>query len=168
MLPAVRETPAAAPAAPRASVVATLVATGLGAGYAPVAPGTAGSLLGLALFWPLSQLGPTAQLAATVVLFFAGVKSSTMLAARLGRKDPGLVVVDEVAGIWITLLLLPFTPAVAALGFVAFRALDVLKPYPARQLEALPRGWGIMCDDVMAGVYANLVVRIVLRAWAGA
>jgi phosphatidylglycerophosphatase A len=168
MLPAVRETPAAAPAASRASAVAALVATGLGAGYAPLAPGTAGSLLGLALFWPLSHLGPTAQLAATAALFFAGVKSSTMLAARLGRKDPGLVVVDEVAGIWITLLLLPFTPAVAALGFLAFRALDVLKPYPARQLEALPRGWGIMCDDVMAGVYANLVVRIVLRAWAGA
>jgi len=168
MLPAVPETPAGAPAVPRTSAVAALVATGLGSGYAPVAPGTAGSLVGLALFWPLSHLGLTAQLAATAVLFFAGVKSSAMLAARVGRKDPGLVVVDEVAGMWITLLLLPSTPAVAALGFLAFRALDVLKPYPARQLEALPGGWGIMCDDVMAGVYANLVVRIVLRAWAGA
>jgi phosphatidylglycerophosphatase A len=168
MLPAARETPAGAPPAPRGRGLAALVATGLGAGYAPVAPGTAGSLVGLALFWPLSHLGPAVQLAATAVLFLAGVKSATVLAESVGRKDPGLVVVDEVAGMWITLLFLPFTPAAAALGFLAFRALDVWKPYPARQLEALPGGWGIMCDDLMAGVYANLVVRVLLRAWAGA
>jgi phosphatidylglycerophosphatase A len=168
MLPAARETPAGAPPAPRGRGLVALVATGLGAGYAPLAPGTAGSLVGLALFWPLSHLGPAVQLAATAVLFLAGVKSATLLARSVGRKDPGLVVVDEVAGMWVTLLFLPFTPAVATLGFLAFRALDVWKPYPARQLEALPGGWGIMCDDLMAGVYANLVVRVVLRAWAGA
>jgi phosphatidylglycerophosphatase A len=161
------DTPASASAPARASVVAALVASGLGVGYSPVAAGTAGSLVGLALFWPLSGLGLPAQLAALTLLFFTGVRSSTAVAVQVGRKDPGLVVVDEVAGMWIALLVLLFTFAVAGLAFVAFRAVDVLKPYPARELEALPRGWGIMCDDLMAGVYANLLVRVVLRAWAG-
>jgi phosphatidylglycerophosphatase A len=78
------------------------------------------------------------------------------------------VVVDEVAGMWTSLLLLPFTPAVVAAAFVAFRVMDVTKPYPARQLEALPGGWGIMSDDMMAGVYANLLVRVALATWGGA
>jgi phosphatidylglycerophosphatase A len=151
----------------RGTTAAALVATALGAGYSPVAPGTAGSLVGLALFWPLHALGLPVQLAAVALLFFLGVKCSTVLAASLGRKDPGMVVVDEVVGMWTTLLLLPFTPVVAALAFVAFRVMDVFKPYPARQLEALPAGWGIMSDDLMAGVYANLLLRVLLRVWGG-
>jgi len=162
-----RETPAEGAVRPPTSRLAALVATGLGSGYSPIAPGTAGSLVGLALFWPLRDLGLPVQLATLALLFVVGVKSSTSLAVGVGRKDPGLVVVDEVAGMWTTLLLLPFTPAVAALAFVAFRVMDVVKPYPARQLEALPGGWGIMCDDLMAGVYANLLVRVLLRAWGG-
>jgi phosphatidylglycerophosphatase A len=152
------------PPAPRAGSLAALVATGLGAGYSPVAPGTAGSLVGLALFWPLHHLAVGLQLAALVLLFAAGVASSSRLARSVGRKDPGLVVVDEIAGMWTTLLFLPFTPLAALLGFLAFRAMDVAKPWPARQLEALPGGWGIMCDDMMAGVYANLLVHLALRA----
>ena len=66
---------------------------------------------------------------------------------------------------WTTLLWVPFTPVTAALGFLAFRVMDVVKPYPARQLEALPGGWGIMADDVMAGVYANLLLQVLVRAW---
>jgi phosphatidylglycerophosphatase A len=153
-------------ATPRVDAVAALVATGLGAGYAPVAPGTAGSLVGLALYWPLSHLGAGAQLAALAVLFTVGVLSSTRLARNVGRKDPGLVVVDEIAGMWTSLIFVPFNPLTALLAFLAFRAMDVTKPWPARQLEALPGGWGIMCDDMMAGVYANLLVHLALRAWA--
>jgi len=145
---------------------ATLIATGFGAGYSPIAPGTAGSLLGLALFWPL-QLAPLPiQVTVTVGAYVAGVAASTRLAQRLGRKDPGAAVVDEVVGMWLSLLFLPFTPATAASAFLLFRVLDVFKPWPARQLESLPRGWGIMTDDVMAGVYANLVLRAGLRALA--
>ena len=155
-----------AAAAPRVSAVAALLATGLGAGYSPVAPGTAGSLVGLALFWPLSRLAVEAQLAALTLLFTVGVVSATRLARSVGRKDPGLVVVDEIAGMWTSLLFVPFTPLTALLAFLAFRAMDVTKPWPARQLEALPGGWGIMCDDMMAGVYANLLVHLALRAWA--
>jgi phosphatidylglycerophosphatase A len=153
---------------PRAGGAAALVATALGAGYAPVAPGTAGSLVGLALFWPMSGLGWPVALAATAGLFLLGVRCASRVAAQVGRKDPGIVVVDEVAGMWVTLLAVPFTPATAALGFLAFRVMDVFKPYPARQLEALPGGWGIMADDIMAGVYANLLVQVLLRAWSAA
>jgi phosphatidylglycerophosphatase A len=107
-----------------------------------------------------------AQVLATVVVYFAGVAASTRLATRLGRKDPGAAVVDEVVGMWLALLFLPFTPATALAAFLLFRVLDVFKPWPARQFEALPGGWGIMTDDVMAGVYANLLLRAALRALA--
>lgn len=145
---------------------ATVVATAFGAGYSPIAPGTAGSLVGLALFWPLQLTAPWVQLLATAAAYLAGVAASTRLARRLGRKDPGAAVVDEVVGMWLSLLFLPFTPATAATAFLLFRVLDVFKPYPARQLESLPGGWGIMTDDVMAGVYANLLLRAGLRALA--
>ncbi len=86
-------------------------------------------------------------------------------ARRAGVEDPGRVVVDEMVGMWATLLWLPWNLGTAIAGFLLFRAMDVLKPYPARQLEGLPRGWGIMADDVMAGIYANLLLRVGLLVW---
>ena len=145
----------------------TLVATGLGCGYAPVAPGTVGSLLGLALFWPLARLATTVQLVALAALIWLGVWSASLVARRLGVEDPSVVVVDEVAGMWVTLLLLPLTPLSAAVGFFLFRVMDVVKPFPARSFERLPGGWGIMADDLMAGVYANLVLRLFLKVLPG-
>jgi phosphatidylglycerophosphatase A len=147
------------------SILATVVATGLGSGYAPFAPGTAGSLVGLALFWPLHHLSLAAQAAATAVVFFLGVLAATHVAHRLGIEDPGLVVADEVVGMWVSLLGVPLTGVTAVAGLVLFRVFDVFKPYPARDLERLPAGWGIMCDDVMAGVYANLLLRAGLLAF---
>ena len=145
----------------------TLVATGLGSGYSPVAPGTAGSVVGLVLFWPLARTGPAIQAAAILGVFFLGVVASAHLARRVGRKDPGLAVIDEVAGMWITLAWLEPGPLLWATGFFAFRAMDVLKPWPARSLEALPGGWGIMVDDVVAGLYAHLLLRVGIAALVG-
>jgi len=147
------------------SRAAQLVATAGGAGYAPLAPGTAGSAVGLLLFWPLSRLPFAGQAAITVAVFLLGTLAATHVATRLGLKDPGIVVVDEVVGQWISLLLLPLTPVTIAAGFLLFRVLDVVKPWPARDFERLPGGFGIMADDVMAGVYANLLVRIGLLVW---
>jgi len=141
------------------------VATGAGSGYAPFAPGTAGSLVGLLLFWPLSRLPFVGQAGVTIALFLLGTLAAAHLASRLGLKDPGIVVVDEVVGQWVSLLLLPLTPLTVVLGFLLFRLLDVLKPWPARDFERLPGGWGIMADDVMAGIYANLLVRVGLLVW---
>jgi phosphatidylglycerophosphatase A len=145
--------------APRADLFSTVIATGFGSGYSPFAPGTAGSAVGLLLFWPLHQLPVTAQVAAVVVLFFVGVAASTRVARGVGIEDPGIVVVDEVVGMWTSLLFLPLTPVTALAGFLLFRVMDVFKPYPARQFESLPGGWGIMTDDLMAGIYANLLLR---------
>jgi phosphatidylglycerophosphatase A len=145
--------------------VAKTLATAFGSGYSPVAPGTAGSAVGVLLFWPLVGLGWVWQLAACLAVLAVGVAAASRVADLVGRKDPGLVVVDEVAGQWITLLGLPFTLPVVLAGFVLFRAMDVVKPWPARALERLPRGWGIMADDVAAGVYANLLLRVLLLVW---
>ena len=145
--------------------LATVIATGLGSGYAPFAPGTAGSAVGLALFWPLHHLSLAGQVVGTALVFALGVAAAADVARRLGLEDPGLVVADEVVGMWVSLLGLPLTGVTAAVAFVLFRVFDVFKPYPARDLERLPGGWGIMCDDVMAGIYANLLLRAGLLAW---
>ncbi len=145
--------------------VARTIATAFGAGYSPFAPGTAGSLVGLLLFWPLAGLSWPWQLVACLGVTIVGIPAASRVAVLVGRKDPGLVVVDEVAGQWITLVGLPFTAPVAIAGFVLFRIMDVVKPWPARALERLPGGWGIMADDVAAGIFAQLVLRVALIVW---
>jgi phosphatidylglycerophosphatase A len=144
---------------------ALVLATGFGSGYSPIAPGTAGSLVGLLLFWPLAGRPPAIVLAATLVVSLLAILAAHHVARTLGQKDPGLVVVDEVAGQWVTLLLLPFTLGTAIAAFFLFRLMDVLKPWPARDLERLPGGVGIVADDLMAGVYANLLLRAGLTVW---
>jgi phosphatidylglycerophosphatase A len=148
-----------------ASRSALVVATGFGSGYSPIAPGTAGSLVGLLLFWPIANRPSSQVLALTAVVSLVGVLAAHHVARTLGEKDPSLVVVDEVAGQWVTLLLLPFTLGTAIAAFVLFRLMDVIKPWPARDLERLPGGWGIVADDLMAGVYANLLLRAGLTVW---
>jgi phosphatidylglycerophosphatase A len=149
------------------SILATVLATGFGSGYSPVAPGTAGSIVGLLLFWPLARLDSWLQLAAALALFPVGVLASSQVARRVADKDPGIVVVDEIVGMWVCLLFVPFNLTTAVLGFFLFRAMDIVKPYPARDLEGLRGGWGIMADDVMAGIYANLLLRLGLLVWTG-
>jgi phosphatidylglycerophosphatase A len=145
--------------------LSTLIATGLGTGYSPIAPGTFGSALGVALFWSAHRLPSWALAAAAVVIALVGVAAGDRLAKRMGLEDPGRVVVDEVAGMWVSLLFLPWSWKVAVIAFLAFRVMGIVKPWPARQLEDLHGGWGIMADDLMAGVYANLLVRVVLMVW---
>jgi len=143
-------------------LVATAIATGLGSGYSPFAPGTAGSLVGLALFWAMQGLSLAWQLVACLSLLALGTAAAGHVASRLGDDDPSIVVVDEVLGMWITLLLVPWSAWTAAGGFFLFRAMDVIKPYPARDLEALHGGLGIMADDVAAGLYANVALQLAL------
>jgi phosphatidylglycerophosphatase A len=145
------------------SRLATFLATGFGSGYSPFAPGTAGSLVGLALLPLLRWAGPYSEWGAILVFTVLGVLSGGIVARHLGVEDPSIVVVDEIVGMWVSLLFLPLNPWTAAAGFVLFRVMDVWKPYPARQLEGLPGGYGIMADDLMAGVYANLCLRVGLR-----
>jgi len=145
--------------------LARVVATAFGSGYSPFAPGTAGSAVGLLLFWPMAAWPWPWQAAAAAALFLVGSLAAGRVARHVGLKDPGIVVVDEVVGQWVTLAALPFTPVTAGLGFLLFRAMDIVKPWPARDLERVPGGWGIMADDVAAGVYAHLALRVFLLVW---
>jgi phosphatidylglycerophosphatase A len=140
---------------------ALAVATALGVGYVPYAPGTFGSAVGLLLWWALPS-SSLAQAAAIVAIFVIGSWSGSVAERHFGREDPGQVVVDEVAGMLVTLFLVPVGWIGAIFGFFLFRISDIIKPYPANRLERLPGGIGIMADDVMAAVYANLVLRVTL------
>ena len=134
-----------------------MIASGAGAGYFPVAPGTAGSLVAAVGLWliPFSSVGLWAALAAVVV---AGIWASHHVEEMLGRKDPGVIVIDEVAGMMVAVLLLPRTPGVLLCAFLLFRFFDIWKPFPAREAEALRGGFGVMVDDLIAGVYALVLI----------
>ncbi|MFM8532418.1 MAG: phosphatidylglycerophosphatase A [Acidimicrobiia bacterium] len=138
-------------------------------GYFPIAPGTAGSAAGLFLFAFIRWIGvPAVELGAIVAVFAIGVWAANGTEAATGRKDPGIVVIDEVLGMLMTLALLPVSITGILVGFLLFRILDVIKPYPAAQFESLHGGLGIMADDAVAGLYAYLIMRgliWVMPAW---
>jgi phosphatidylglycerophosphatase A len=142
-----------------------------GLGLAPFAPGTFGTLGGVALGWLALQLEPgTATqiyLGVTIaVLFGVGVALGHRAERDWGKKDPGGFVIDEVAGYLIALLFLPLhaQPFLVLGGaFLAFRLFDISKPPPCKRVEHAPSGWGIMLDDVVAGIYANLLMQAVVR-----
>jgi len=151
---------------------AVLVATLFGAGRAPVVPGTFGTLAALPPAVLLSRLLPPWGFAlATAMLSVLAIWTSGIAARAIGLKDPRPVVIDEAAGLFVTLLFLPAAPTTVAGAFVLFRLMDILKPFPARQAEGLPGGWGIVVDDLIAGVYANCALRIIAvlsLIWAAA
>ena len=144
---------------PKSRIPALLVSTVLGVGYIPFAPGTLGSAVGL-LLWGLLPTSPYVHGGAIAVLFIAGSWSGSVAERHFGRADPGHVVIDEVMGMLITLFLNPVGWAGAGFAFLLFRAADIVKPYPANRFERLRGGVGVMADDGMAAVYANLVLRI--------
>ena len=154
-----------------------------GVGYLPLAPGTWGSAVGVGLYllfdaaslrlvnygaplgWntaAISSLRLSGLLLLTLALSLAGVWAATRTEGLLGRKDPGVVVIDEVAGQLMAFLFVPSGAGKWAIvvGFLAFRAFDIWKPYPIRRLEALESGLGIMADDLLAGAYACVIVSL--------
>jgi phosphatidylglycerophosphatase A len=141
---------------------AFLIATWFGCGYAPKAPGTAGSLAALLIAIALNWYGGYGRwtlLLLTALLLAPGIWSAGVVAKRTNRPDPQIVVVDEVIGQWITLAgAATFNWKTYLAAFVLFRLLDMWKPAPARQFENFPGGWGIVADDVMAGVYGALAI----------
>ena len=146
---------------PRGVTPALAIATACGVGYIPFAPGTFGSAVGL-LLWAVLPASPTVTLAAIVGLFAAGAWAGGVAERHFATTDPGPVVVDEVMGMLITLAFVPVGWGGAVLGFLIFRAFDIVKPYPANRLERLHGGIGVMADDAMAAVYANIALRLVL------
>jgi phosphatidylglycerophosphatase A len=129
-------------------------------GFFPIAPGTVGSAAGVAVYLACRNLGiPHFELPLIVVLFALGVALTKPCEEDLRCVDPGPVVIDEVMGMLITLFMIPVGWGGLLLGFLIFRGFDILKPFPARQLEQLHGGLGVMADDAMAAVYSNLLLR---------
>ena len=148
--------------------LAVFIATAGYAGYFPIAPGTVGSAAGLAVYlivwWTQS---PVVEVALIAGLFILGVWAGTTAERYFGGIDPGPVVLDEVVGMLITLAFIPVGISGAIAGFFLFRIFDIIKPFPAGRLEALHGGLGVMADDAMAAIYANLSLRAILWLFPG-
>jgi phosphatidylglycerophosphatase A len=138
-----------------------LLASGFGAGYAPIAPGTAGTLVAIPIFLILSSIPfPLYELTILTFFFFASWISGE--AQRCwGRKDHPRIVIDEIMGYLITMLWLPRTAVFIILGFFLFRFFDIVKPPPIRLFERVKGGYGVVLDDVMAGAYSNIILQII-------
>jgi Phosphatidylglycerophosphatase A and related proteins len=137
------------------------IATGAGSGYLPVAPGTWGSAVGVLLWLPLSRLGIVPYFAVVAVLFVLGIFGGGAAEKILDRPDPSIVVIDEIVGQLIALSFVPAHPAALLAGFLLFRFFDILKPFPVGWIDChLHGGLGIMLDDVVAGLYAMLVLHL--------
>ena len=152
-----------------------LIASCLGLGWLPLAPGTWGSLPAVIIFLLVQYLGtqafwtPVVMAATAVLASVLCLKYAPSAIAATGRLDPSEVVLDEVAGQALTLLFVSTITksnilTTAALGFVLFRLFDIVKPWPVHNLEKLPKAWGVLADDLMAGVYAGIALLICSRS----
>ena len=139
------------------------LATGFFIGYVPFAPGTFGTLLGMPLCYLITRLGVGLALTGVVLFIFLAIWLASKAEKISKQTDPAHIVIDEIAGVQVAFIGLPLNLATALCGFALFRAFDIIKPFPIRLLERKIRGGsGIVFDDIMAGIYANLVLRLVL------
>ncbi len=140
------------------------IATGAYSGYLPKAPGTWGSLVGVLLWLPMRNLAIAPYAAVVVALFFIGTAAAGAAEKIVDRGDPGLVVIDEIVGQLIALALVPQHPAAVVAAFGLFRFFDILKPFPVGWLDQhIHGGLGIMLDDVVAGLYALIILQLAVR-----
>jgi phosphatidylglycerophosphatase A len=149
--------------------LAVFLATAGYSGYFPIAPGTVGSAVGLLVYgairWahsPGMVTMPIIEALLILGLFAVGVWAGTTAERYFGGIDPGPIVLDEVVGMLMTLAFIPVGLSAALTGFVLFRIFDVIKPFPARRFEALHGGFGVMADDAMAAIYANVSLRLLM------
>jgi phosphatidylglycerophosphatase A len=144
--------------------LARVAGSAFGLGYAPFAPGTVASAAAAVIYFFIPALhNPLVLMPVILVSAALGVWASGVMEEEYG-EDPSQAVIDEVAGQWLTLAFLPATPLAVLLGFALFRFFDILKPGPVDSAQRLPGGWGIMADDVLAGIFANVTLRVVMFA----
>jgi len=139
-----------------------LLATGFGVGYSPVAPGTLGTLVAIPIYYFLSDIPSPLYEITLIGFFFLSVWISEKAEIFFVKKDDQRIVIDEIVGFLITMLWIPKTTRFIIIGFILFRFFDILKPFPIRRLEkGLKGGYGVVLDDVVAGVYANIILQII-------
>ena len=143
------------------SFITKLFASALFSGYSPIASGTVGSAVALALYFIPGFESPIIIGLVTLSVFILGVRAANLMERRYGH-DPSVVTIDEVVGMWISLILLPKTFIIAIAAFLLFRLLDIIKPSPARKFDNMNGGFGIMMDDVIAGIYTNIILQLAL------
>jgi len=138
------------------------LATGFGVGYSPVAPGTLGTLIAIPVYYFLSEIPSPLNEITLIGFFFLSVWVSENAERLFGKKDDQRIVIDEIIGFLITMLWVPKTIHFIIIGFFLFRVFDILKPFPIRRLEkGFKGGFGVVLDDVVAGVYANIILRLI-------
>jgi phosphatidylglycerophosphatase A len=139
-----------------------LLATGFGTGYSPIAPGTMGTLIAIPLYYFISAIHSPLYELTLVAFFFLSIWVSGNAESYFGKKDDSKIVIDEIMGFFITMFWIPRTAFFITVGFFLFRFFDILKPFPIRHLERrLKGGFGVVLDDILAGVYSNLILQIV-------
>ncbi len=136
------------------------VAQGAYSGRSPFAPGTAGSVVGVLLYLLLDGLAPAGYLVACMVMIAVAIATAHEAEKLLGTKDPGSIVIDEIAGYLVSMILIPRGWAWIAAGFFLFRFFDVVKPWPVKRLQDLHGGPGIVLDDIGAGIYTNIALQL--------
>jgi len=161
--------------------VVLFFATGAGVGYLPLVPGTWGTVLGVGIFLLFARMPPALYMLTIAALCALAAWASGRAEIIFGEKDSSRIVIDEIAGFLVTMALVPKFPGYLIIGFFAFRAFDILKPYPAGMIDRKwkaglggrtgshnSNGWAVVLDDLVAGVYANIAVRIIAAAVGGA
>jgi phosphatidylglycerophosphatase A len=141
--------------------VILLLATGLGVGYVPRVPGTMGTLLAIPIFLLLSSIPSPVYEWTIIAFFFLACWVSDKAQNHWAKRDDQRIVIDEIVGFFTAMMWLPRTALFITLGFVLFRFFDIAKPPPVRRLEQMRGGYGVVLDDVMAGVYANIVLQVI-------
>jgi len=143
------------------NILIRLIATGCYTGYVPKAPGTAGSALAVLIIWALPPVAPLHYLTVTVLLIPVGIWAAGRAEKEFGH-DGGPIVIDEMIGVFITCALVPHTPLALGLGFALFRLIDITKPFPVNRSQNMPGGVGVVIDDILAAIYAHLLLRAAL------
>lgn len=140
------------------SFIVKMLATALGTGYSPLASGTAGSLLAVVIWWYLPE-NPALKLILALIVLIISIPVSTSAEAMYGKKDDSRIVIDEVIGMWLSLMFVPHNIKYYAAAFFLFRLFDVIKPLGIKKIQSWRGGWGIVMDDVFAGLLANIMLQ---------
>lgn len=144
------------------TIIEKIIGTGFFTGYAPFAPGTVGSFAALLIYLIPGFENPTIMLLLITAATFATIYLGGKFENKFG-KDPSIFTLDEFVGTWLALLMLPKTVIIVIVDFILWRILDILKPFPARQLEKIPGGLGILLDDVISALYALILMNVLLQ-----
>lgn len=147
---------------PKLDFITRIIGSGFFTGYAPAATGTVGSIAALLFFLIPNFSSIYSIIPSTIILFVIGGLAADKMEKVYGQ-DPGVVTVDEFVGMWLSMWFIPVTYLNVGLAFIIFRILDILKPYPAGEFDKRSGGWNIMLDDVIAGLYTNVILQVAFR-----